>query len=340
MMTPLVTVESLQKSFNTVKAVQDISFNINKGEIFGLLGPNGSGKTTTIRCLCTLTKPDSGEITVGGISVLKYPNIVRDFLGYVAQDIALDKILTGRELLELQASLYHLPRYDAEDRIKKLLTLLNLDEYSDRRIGDYSGGIRKRFDIAAGLLHKPSLVVLDEPTVGLDIESRLIVWEFLKQLKIAGTSILITSHYLEEIDSLADNLAIIDRGKVIAQGSPTQLKSHLGGNRVTLKIKEFSELKDVYKAQEVLQRLSFVEEIIINSSQGNSLNLIVKEEIDLFGKIEKTLKESNLSIFSLSQSRPSLDDVYLAATGKTLMDAELAAIGNRDLKKEKKQQMN
>ncbi len=340
MMTPLVIIESLQKSFNTVKAVQDISFNINKGEIFGLLGPNGSGKTTTIRCLCTLTKPDSGEIKIGGISALKYPNIIRNFLGYVAQDITLDKILTGRELLQLQASLYHLPKRDAEDRIDKLLTLLNLNEYSDRKTGDYSGGIRKRFDLAAGLLHKPSLIVLDEPTVGLDIESRLIVWEFLKKLKAAGTTILITSHYLEEIDSLADNLAIIDRGKVIAQGTPSELKNHLGGNRITLKIQEFSELEDVNKAKEILQKLPFVEEIIINKSQGNSLNLIVTEEINLFSKIEKALENAGLNIFSLSQSRPSLDDVYLAATGQTLIDAELAAIGNRDLKKEKKQQMN
>ena len=340
MMTPLVIIESLQKSFNTVKAVQDISFNINRGEIFGLLGPNGSGKTTTIRCLCTLTKPDSGEIKIGGISALKYPHIIRNFLGYVAQDITLDKILTGRELLQLQASLYHLPKRDAEDRIEKLLTLLNLNEYSDRKTGDYSGGIRKRFDLASGLLHKPSLIVLDEPTVGLDIESRLIVWEFLKKLKTAGTTILITSHYLEEIDSLADNLAIIDRGKVIAQGTPSKLKNHLGGNRITLKIQEFSKLKDVNKAKETLKQLPFVEKIIINKFQGNSLNLIVTEEVNLFSKIEKALENASLNIFSLSQSRPSLDDVYLAATGKTLMDAELAAIGNRDLKKEKKQQMN
>ena len=340
MNSPIVVIDSLKKSYGSIVALKNISLTIEKGEIFGLLGPNGSGKTTTIRCLCTLAKPDQGKIEVKGVSALEYPKTVRNRLGYVAQEVAIDKMLTGRELLELQAALYHLPKKAAKARIEQLLSLLDLEEYSDRKTGTYSGGIRKRLDLAAGLLHQPDLLVLDEPTVGLDIESRFIVWEFLKQLKAAGTTVLITSHYLEEIDALADNVAIIEQGEVIAQGSPSQLKERLGGDRVTLRIQEFSAVSDAEKAQEVLESLPFVEEIIINPSQGNSLNLIVTTGSNSLSKIEQTLTDNNLPIFSLAQSRPSLDDVYLAATGKTLMDAELAAAGSRDLKKEKKQQMS
>ncbi len=339
MNSPIVVIESLKKSYGTVEALKDISFTIEAGEIFGLLGPNGSGKTTTIRCLCTLAKPDGGKIEVKGISALDNPKRVRNRLGYVAQEVALDKMLTGRELLQLQAALYHLPKQTAQARIEQLLTLLDLQEYSDRKTGTYSGGIRKRLDLAAGLLHQPDVLVLDEPTVGLDIESRFIVWDFLKQLKAAGTTVLITSHYLEEIDALADNVSIIDQGQVIAQGTPSQLKDRLGGDRVTLRIQEFSPISEAEKAQEVLQTLPFVEEIIINPSQGNALNLIVKSGSNPLSKIEQALEKVNLPLFSLAQSRPSLDDVYLAATGQTLMDAELAAAGSRDFKKEKKQQM-
>lgn len=274
-----------------------------------------------------------------GVSALDYPKATRNRLGYVAQEVALDKMLTGRELLQLQAALYHLPKHQAQERIEDLLTLLDLQEYSDRQTGTYSGGIRKRLDLAAGLLHQPDVLVLDEPTVGLDIESRFIVWDFLKQIKAAGTTVLITSHYLEEIDALADNVAIIDQGRVIAQGTPSQLKDRLGGDRVTLRIREFSSLSDAQQAKEVLQTLPFVEEIIINTSQGNSLNLIVRTQSNPLSKIELALEEAKLPIFSLAQSRPSLDDVYLAATGQTLMDADLAAAGSRDLKAEKKQQM-
>jgi ABC-2 type transport system ATP-binding protein len=260
-------------------------------------------------------------------------------LGYVAQEVAIDKVLTGRELLQLQASLYHLPSSRAQKRIEQLLNLLGLQEYSDRQTGTYSGGIRKRLDLAAGLLHQPQVLVLDEPSVGLDIESRMIVWDFLRQLKQAGTTVLVTSHYLEEIDALADRLAIIDQGEVIAEGSPSSLKDRLGGDRITLKIREFSTLEEVQTAQEKLSQLSFVENIIINQAQGNSLNLIVTPKSNPISRIEQTLTEIDLPMFSISQSRPSLDDVYLAATGKTLMDAEIEASTSRDLKAEKKQAM-
>ena len=338
-MSAAILIQNLQKSYGTVKAVENICFTVQSGEIFGLLGPNGAGKTTTIRCLCTLAKADAGKIEVGGVSALTNPKLVRQKIGYVAQEVALDKVLTGRELLQLQASLYHLKAQAAEIRINQLLKLLGLEDYADRQTGTYSGGLRKRLDLAAGLLHQPEVLVLDEPTVGLDIESRFIVWDFLRQLKAAGTTVLITSHYLEEIDVLADRLAIIDRGKVIAQGTPSELKDKLGGDRVTLKIREFSPSAEAEKAKHLLEPLPFVEEIIINSAQGNSLNLVVTPKSNPISKIEQTLTEVGLPIFSVSQSRPSLDDVYLEATGRTLMDAELAAAGTRDLKAEKKQEM-
>lgn len=338
-MSAAVLIENLQKSYGDVQAVKDISFTVGPGEIFGLLGPNGAGKTTTIRCLCTLAKPDAGKIEVGGISAIASPKAVRQRLGYVAQEVAIDKVLTGRELLKLQAALYHLPQKIIGDRIQQLVEVLGLSEYAEKKTGTYSGGIRKRLDLAAGLLHQPEVLVLDEPTVGLDIESRLVVWEFLQELRAAGTTVLITSHYLEEIDALADRLAIIDRGVVIAEGKPSELKDKLGGDRVTLKIREFTSDEEAAKAKHILESLPFVEEVIINVVQGNSLNLIVKSGQSSLSKIEQSLASVELPTFSLAQSRPSLDDVYLAATGQTIMDAQIAASSTRDLKKEKKQQM-
>ncbi|TVQ53987.1 MAG: ATP-binding cassette domain-containing protein [Spirulina sp. DLM2.Bin59] len=338
-MTAAVVIEHLQKRYGETPAVQDISFSVERGEIFGLLGPNGAGKTTTIRCLCTLAKPDSGRVEVCGISAIKQPKQVRRRLGYVAQEVALDKVLTGRELLRLQAALYHIPRAIAQDRIQQLLTALNLTDYADQKTGTYSGGIRRRIDLAAGLLHQPDLLVLDEPTVGLDIESRFVVWEFLRQLKAAGTTVLLTSHYLEEVDALADRLAIIDGGRVIAEGTPSQLKDQVGGDRITLRLREFTPEEEAQKAQHSLNALPFVETVIVNPDQGNSLNLVVQRGSNALPQIQETLTAIGLPIFSLAQSRPSLDDVYLAATGRTLMDAELAAASTRDLKKEQKQAM-
>ncbi|MDZ7961835.1 MAG: ABC transporter ATP-binding protein [Aulosira sp. DedQUE10] len=338
-MAPAVLIQNLQKRYGKVEAVKDVSFGVEPGEIFGLLGPNGAGKTTTLRALCTLTTPDAGKIEVSGISVLDNPRVARQKLGYVAQEVALDKVLTGKELLQLQAALYHLPSAVGKQRIETVLNLLNLQEYADKKTGTYSGGLRKRLDLAAGLLHAPDVLVLDEPTVGLDIESRFIVWEFLRKLRASGTTVVITSHYLEEIDALADRVAIIDRGVVIASGTPSQLKDQVGGDRITLRIREFSPIEEAEKAKHLLQALPLVQEVIINSAQGNSLNLVVTPQNDALITIQQALNTAGLPIFGIAQSRPSLDDVYLAATGRTLMDAELAAVANRDPKAEKKQNM-
>jgi len=338
-MAAAVLIQNLQKRYGSVEAVKDISFQVEPGEIFGLLGPNGAGKTTTIRCLCTLTTPDAGKVEVSGISAVDQPRAARRRLGYVAQEVALDKVLTGRELLQLQAALYHLPSHVAKKRIEEVIGILGLEEYADKKTGTYSGGLRRRIDLAAGLLHQPDVLVLDEPTVGLDIESRVVVWDLLRKLREAGTTVLITSHYLEEIDALANRVAIIDRGVVIAAGTPSELKDKVGGDRITLRIREFSPVEEAEKARNMLQSLPFVQEVIINSAQGNSLNLVVKPQSDALISIQQSLKDAGLPTFGIAQARPSLDDVYLAATGQTLMDAELAAAGSRDPKAEKKQNM-
>jgi ABC-2 type transport system ATP-binding protein len=338
-MPPAVLIEKLQKRYGAVEAVKDVSLAVEPGEIFGLLGPNGAGKTTTLRCLCTLATPDSGNISVSGISALDQPKQVRQKLGYVAQEVALDKVLTGRELLQLQAALYHLPRATVQGQIDQAIALLGLQEWADQKTGSYSGGLKKRLDLAAGLLHQPDVLVLDEPTVGLDIESRVAVWDFLRQLRDRGTTIMLTSHYLEEVDALADRVAIIDRGIVIASGTPSELKDQIGGDRVTLRVREFTPTDEAEKVKAILQSFPFVQEVIINSAQGNSLNLVVTPHSEALMTIQQTLKDSNLPTFGISQSRPSLDDVYLAATGQTILDAELAAAGSRDAKAERKQNM-
>jgi len=338
-MTSAIFVENLQKSYGSVTAIKNISFQVAAGEIFGLLGPNGAGKTTTLKIICTLTNPDGGRVEISGVSAIDNPRQARQQLGYVAQEVAIDKVLTGRELLELQAALYHLPRKLIKDRINLALTLLGLEEYADKKAGTYSGGIKKRLDLAAGLLHQPDVLVLDEPTVGLDIESRSIIWGFLRQLRQAGTTVLLTSHYLEEVDALADRVAIIDRGIVIAEGTPSQLKDSLGGDRITLRIREFSPPEEANQAAELLRSLPCVQEIIINTAQGNSLNLVVNSQSEALMQVQQSLQSAGLPTFGIAQARPSLDDVYLAATGRTLMDAEIAAATSRDAKAEKKANM-
>ena len=316
-----VRIENLKKAYGETIAVDGISLNVTQGQIYGLLGPNGAGKTTTMRCLCTLTTPDSGVIEVAGATE---PRAIRDRLGYVAQEVALDKVLTGRELLRFQAALYHIPPKQISDRIENVLDLMQLEPYADKLSGTYSGGLKKRLDLAAGLLHQPSVLILDEPTVGLDIQSRIAIWEFLRKLRASGVTVLISSHYLEEIDALADRVAIIDRGKIIAEGTTNELKTQVGGDRITIRIREFAERGEAEKAQKILQQLPIVQSITINAAQGNAVNLFVTPNANAISEIQNMLTAVDISVFSLSQSRPSLDDVFLAATGQTLLDAEIA----------------
>ena len=339
---PLIQIHDLRKSYGrgegTVQALDGVQLSVPEGCLYGLLGPNGAGKTTTLRILCTLLAPDGGSVRVAGVDALQDPRRVRSLLGYVAQEVAIDKILTGRELLQLQGDLYHLDRGLRQRRIAELIELLGMDDWIDRRCGGYSGGMRRRLDLACGLLHSPRLLVLDEPTVGLDIESRAAIWRVLRELCEAGTTVLLSSHYLEEVDALADRLAIIDAGRVIAEGSPDALKNELGGDRVTLRVREFSDAEEAHRVQRLLQDCPGVRQVVVNRAQGYSLNLVVEDAgaVDL---LRSQLAGADLPVFALAQSRPSLDDVYLQATGRTLMDAELAVAGSRDAKAERKQSM-
>ena len=340
----LIELHHLKKRFGgprktaPVQALSDLSLQVPSGALYGLLGPNGAGKTTAMRILCTLLAPDEGQVRVAGHDALADPRTVRRLLGYVAQDVAIDKILTGRELLRLQADLYHLRPVDADGRIDELVRLLGMGEWIDRRCGTYSGGMRRRLDLAAGLLHRPAVLVLDEPTVGLDMESRNAIWQVLRLLRDSGTTILLSSHYLEEVDALADRLAIIEAGRVIAEGTPQHLKQSLGGDRVTLRVREFSEEEEAIQVRDLLTSCQGVREVVLNRAQGNSLNLVVDDE-SVVERIRASLIAANLPVFALALSRPSLDDVYLQATGRTLMDAELAVLGQRDPKEERKKQM-
>jgi ABC-2 type transport system ATP-binding protein len=334
----MIELRQLSKAYGAVTALSNLDLSVPEGCLYGLLGPNGAGKTTTLRILATLLSPDRGSVEVDGVDALQHPREVRRLLGYVAQEVAIDKILSGRELLQLQGDLYHLKRADRDCRIDDLIDRLGMESWIDRRCGTYSGGMRRRLDLAAGLLHRPRLLVLDEPTVGLDIESRSAIWQLLNQLVEAGTSVLLSSHYLEEIEALADRMAIIDAGKVIAEGTPEDLKQRLGGDRVTLRVREFSDAQEAAHVRTVLEPVEGVRQVVINRAQGFSLNLVIEGE-SVIGRLRCSLEAAGLPVFALAQSRPSLDDVYLQATGRTLMDAELAIAGQRDIKQEKRQSM-
>ena len=333
-----IQLKDLFKSYGSIKALNGLNLNVPKGTLYGLLGPNGAGKSTALRIICTLLEPDTGEVNVAGRDALIYQKETRRGLGYVAQEVAIDKILTGRELLQLQGDLYHLSKTYKNKRIEELVQRLEMKSWIDRRCGSFSGGMKRRLDLAAGLLHKPELLILDEPTVGLDIESRSVIWGLLKELRDEETTILLSSHYLEEVDELADEMAIIDNGKVIAEGKPDDLKRDLGGDRVTLRVREFSDEYESESVRNILIEGPGVTNVVVNKKQGYSLNLVVSSQ-NVISELSNYLFKANFEVFALSHSRPSLDDVYLQATGKTLMDAELELAGTRDFKLEKKKSM-
>tara|TARA_Y100001968_G_scaffold293967_1_gene300221 strand:+ start:2772 stop:3785 length:1014 start_codon:yes stop_codon:yes gene_type:complete len=335
---PIIEVADLKKSYGSVSALDGLEMKVPKGSLFGLLGPNGAGKTTFIRIICTLLSPDSGKVVVNGVNALSNPKFVRSNVGYVAQEVALDKILTGRELLTLQSDLYHLTSSKRMERIDFLIDRLEMSEWIDRRCGTYSGGMRRRIDLSAGLLHQPDLLILDEPTVGLDFESRKIIWKLLSELKGEGKTILLSSHYLEEVEALSDQIAIIDKGRVIANGTIDQLKKELGGESITLKVKEFSNENEALKVKNIISTVKGVSDIVVNSYQGYSLNFLVDNE-NVLEDISLELKKADKSVYAISKRKPSLDDIYLHATGRTLMDAEMDVLSTRDIKLERKKAM-
>ena len=334
----MIRLKGVRKSYGAVQALAGLDLQVPPGCVYGLLGPNGAGKTTALRILCTLLAPDAGQVWLDDIDVLAQPRLARRRLGYVAQDAALDKILSGREMLHLHGALHHLRRATTRQRIAELAVQLDMDPWLDRPCGTYSGGMRRRLDLATGLLHRPPLLVLDEPTAGLDVESRYALWAVLRQLKGEGATILLSSHDLEEVNALADELAILDQGALIAAGKPSHLKAALGGERITLKLREFASDGEASQAMALLQQQSGVSQTVVNRAQGNAISFFARDARLVEG-LRRQLQDHGLPVFCLSQSQPSLDDVYLRATGRTMMDAELAMAATRDTKAEQKAAM-
>ena len=310
-----IETKSLSKSFGDLKAVDDISFNVENGEIFGFLGPNGAGKTTTIMILTTLLKPTSGQGLVSGFDVRTHPKQVRQSIGYVQQETTVDEYLTGRENLLLQARLNHIPKDKIENRIDEILELIELSEKQNKAVVTYSGGMRKRLDIAGGLLHRPKVLFLDEPTVGLDIQTRRKIWEYIKKIrKEFGITIFLTTHYMEEADQLCDRIGIIDGGKIQVIDSPQNLKSAMGKEVISLTIENGDAEKDF------LSELGKIELINKINQDQNKITLFASKGTEVIPRIFQISSDLKVKINSISLTQPSLDDVFISYTGHEIRD--------------------
>jgi ABC-2 type transport system ATP-binding protein len=305
-----IEVERLRKRYGAVQALDGVSFAVRSGEIFGLLGPNGAGKSTTVRVLATLTTPDEGRAVVAGHDVVRDANAVRRTIGYVPQESGVDRNATGRENLLLQGRIQGLGGRDLRARVDELLLLVGIYDAADRIVRGYSGGMKRRLDIALGLIHRPTVLYLDEPTTGLDPEVRASMWEEVRRL--AGQeqlTILLTTHYLEEADELAQRVAIVSQGSVVVEGTPEELKSRLEGDAVHLELED----GQAERAQSVLMRIG-----------ARSLALVeprtVVARVENGGRalpgILSALESEGVAVATVSVSRPSLDDVYLHYTGR------------------------
>jgi ABC-2 type transport system ATP-binding protein len=305
-----IEVEGLAKRYGDVQALAGVGFAVQQGEIFGLLGPNGAGKSTTIRVLATLTTPDAGRAAVGGHDVVRDPDGVRRTIGYVPQDSGVDQNATGRENLLLQGRIQGLGGRSLRARVEELLALVGIEDSADRVVRTYSGGMRRRLDIALGLIHRPTVLYLDEPTTGLDPEVRASMWEEVRRLATQEQlTILLTTHYLEEADELAQRVAIVSRGTVVAAGTPADLKAELEGDAVQLELAE----GQLEQAQAVLARVG-------------ARTTTVAEPRTVVGRFEDggralpgllaALDAEGIGVAAVSLSRPTLDDVYLHHTGR------------------------
>ena len=290
-----------------VKALNDLSLDVEEGTVLGVLGPNGAGKTTTVRILATLLKPDSGSATVAGIDVIKNPEKVREVIGLSGQYAAVDETLTGWDNLVMFGRLYHLGRQKSVDRANELLERFELTEAAKRPITTYSGGMRRRLDLAASLIVKPKVLFLDEPTTGLDPRGRQDMWSVIQELVTGGVTVLLTTQYLEEADQLADDIAVIDRGTVIARGTSDALKTQVGGEKLEITV----ENVDVAKTQEIVTRVSghvaHVETRTVSAPVGNGSK-------DLMEAL-RALDDAKIHPLDIGLRRPSLDDVFLSLTG-------------------------
>jgi len=298
-----IEIEGLVKEFDGIRAVDGISLEIEYGEIFALLGPNGAGKTTTVSILATLLKPTKGKARVNGYDVVTQASKVRQSIGIVFQDPSLDDRLTARENLDIHGRLYHMKREERKKRIKEVLEMVELLDRADSIVKTFSGGMRRRLEIARGLMHKPRILFLDEPTIGLDPQTRRHIWDYIKKLKNEGVTILLTTHYMEEADQLADRIAIMDGGKIVALGSPAQLKDSVGGDIVKIKCNDTKAMMEILSSNG-FDAVEIGEEIIIKTKMAEK---IIPKIFSLAGKIE---------IESIMYKEPSLEDVFIHYTGK------------------------
>jgi ABC-2 type transport system ATP-binding protein len=316
----IIQTQSLTKIFpGNIKAVDSIDFEVESGEIFAFLGPNGAGKTTTIKILNTLILPTSGMATVAGFDVVKNPAEVRRRVGYAAQDVGVDEHATGRENLTLYGHLYRLEGKVIRQRVKEIFDIVGLTGDEDRMVSTYSGGMRKRLDLAMSLIHQPQVIFLDEPTTGLDPQTRAYLWDYIKNLaKEMGIAIFLTTHYMDEADRLADRIAIIDLGKIMIIGTSDELKRNIGGDVVTLTptVEKDEERKEfVKRAEEALSGKPLVTQ---TKPADGELAVYVKDGGAAVPAIMQILSSQGIDIKTISMSRPSLDDVFLKYTGRTI----------------------
>jgi ABC-2 type transport system ATP-binding protein len=306
-----IAVDGLRKRYGDVQALDGVSFSVREGEIFGLLGPNGAGKSTTVRVLVTLTHPDEGGASVGGHDVVREASAVRRAIGYVPQESGIDRRATGRENLRLQGRVHGMSGRALRMRVDELLEVVGITDAADRIVQGYSGGMRRRLDVALGLVHRPRVLFLDEPTTGLDPEARVAMWDEVGRLaKQESLTILLTTHYLEEADELADRLVIVSQGRVVVEGTPSELKSRLSGDAVHVELAD-GQVED---ARQVLERVHAPVEATL--ADGRTLVSRVPEGGHALPGILSALAAAGIPVAAVSVHRPSLDDVYLHYTGR------------------------
>jgi len=304
-----IVIKNLRKSYGKNEVLKGININVERGTMLALLGPNGAGKTTTVRIMSTLLNYDSGSVTVEGFDVAKQASQVRNVIGLTGQSAAVDEMLTGRENLVMMGQLYRLTKKSAKARAEELLEQFDLVKAADRPLKTYSGGMRRRLDLAVSLIATPPIIFLDEPTTGLDPSARIAMWDIITKLKQTGTTILLTTQYLEEADQLADQIVVIDGGKVIAQGTAKQLKSKIGNDRLELTFASRKTYDDAKK--ELFSTLTDT------SDKDLTISLLIKEIDKDVKKTLDTLSSAKLKVESMAVHKPTLDDVFLSLTGKT-----------------------
>ncbi|MDA4117446.1 MAG: ATP-binding cassette domain-containing protein [Thaumarchaeota archaeon] len=311
----IVKVEGLSKSFGQLKAVDNVSFEVSEGEIFGFLGPNGAGKSTTINMLTTMMRPTSGKATVCGYDVLNKATDVRRNVGVVPQEYTADEDMTGYQNILLCADLYGLPRSDSKPHAEELLKLVELQDAANRKVRTFSGGMRRRLELACGLINYPKLLFLDEPTLGLDVQTRAAVWKYIRMLKEEfKMTLFLTTHYLEEADSLCDRIAIIDHGHIVKIGSPTELKASIGGDIIVVGVKESEP--DI--SSDIAQ-IKLVKEV---KKKGNDYRIKAEMGEEASPQIMDLVRSKGLHVVKISLTKPTLDEAYLEFTGRSLREEE------------------